>query len=88
MKKIGVHPNARSYNIIIKAWTRKSRGRLGAEMAEAVLNSMISDGNVKPNEISFTTVLNAWAKVSANDEVLFTFKHFRSNCICSQEKVL
>lgn len=62
-----VNPNAKCYNIIIKAWTRAGRNRGSAENAERVLDEMeqfyekSGDESVRPDVVSFTSVINAWA---------------------------
>ena len=60
-----------SYNIVINAWG-KSNDTHAANRATMILREMqerYTDGQVgiKPNLISFTSVINAWSRVSASD---------------------
>ena len=62
----GVQPNIYSYNILIQAWASNKRGREGAELVEAFLETIAKDENVQPDEVTYTTILNTWAKASWN----------------------
>lgn len=64
--------NATSFNIVLKAWGNSGGGIQGAHRAESVLQMMMklySHGheNVRPDTISFSTVINAYSKIDPED---------------------
>ncbi len=66
----GLAPTARSFNLVLHAWTeacRDDRSGDSAERAEQVLNDMIKQYratglSIKPDARSFTTCIRAWAR--------------------------
>jgi pentatricopeptide repeat protein len=65
--KLFINPNTMSFNIVLKAWKNSGGGIESAKRAEDILRLMIklySDGHhdVRPDMISFQTVIHAYAK--------------------------
>jgi len=64
-----LHPNTQTWNTVIYAWVR--RGKL--ERAEKVLKRMeqlageAQDSSAKPDVVSFSTLLDGWAKTRRDD---------------------
>ncbi|KAL7549747.1 hypothetical protein ACHAWF_013014 [Thalassiosira exigua] len=64
--------NTTTFNIVLKAWGNSGGGIHAAERAEALLRKMVQFasqgyGNIKPDAISFSTVINAYSKVDPGD---------------------
>jgi len=67
-----IQMDATSFNIVLKAWSNSGGGIHGAHRAESVLQMMMklySQGheNVRPDAVSFSTVINAYSKVDPED---------------------
>ena len=64
MKRIsedyGVDPNVYSYSIVLDAWA-KSKNSDSPDRARAILDHMNSSSSVRPNELTYTSVVNAYA---------------------------
>ena len=54
--RVGIEPDAYSYNGVISAWARSSCGLTGAKRAESILRSMH-----EPTIVSWSSVINAYA---------------------------
>lgn len=66
MRVVGVLPNLRCYNLVIKAWTRAQKGRTAAEQAERILEEMAIDPFVEPDLVTYSSVISAWAASGMN----------------------
>lgn len=64
--KLGLHPDCTTYNSIIKAWGL-SRSVDAVQNAERVFADLEKDGRVSPDEISYSSLLNVYAKNSWRD---------------------
>lgn len=62
-----VNADATSYNSIIKAWSLSKGGSEAVGHAERILERMERDARVTPDEISYSSVINSYAKQSASD---------------------
>ena len=64
--KLELHPDCTSYNVIIKAWGL-SRSADAVQNAERVFSKLDKDGQAVPDEISYSSLLNVYAKNSWRD---------------------
>jgi len=64
--KLDLYPDCASYNAIIKAWGL-SRSADAVQNAERVFAEIEKDGQVSPDEISYSSLLNVYAKSSWRD---------------------
>jgi len=68
MKALGVAPNLQTYNVLISLWGNSQQIGAGLK-AESILTKLedeYQNGNkdMKPTVVSYTSVINAWAKSS------------------------
>ncbi|CAB9518265.1 Pentatricopeptide repeat-containing protein [Seminavis robusta] len=78
-----VQPTVRTYSIVLDAWARvelvEQRGN-AAHRAQRILNAMVNsyythaNGSVKPNAVSFTAVITAWARAKQAQKAHDTFQ--------------
>ena len=64
--KLDLHPDCTSYNVVIKAWGL-SRSVDAVQNAERVFAKLEKDGRAVPDEISYSSLLNVYAKNSWRD---------------------
>ena len=59
-----VAPNVRTYNTVLKAYSKRSSSQGAAKRAEVILMYMLrsEDDSIQPDVFSFSTTLDCWAK--------------------------
>jgi len=55
---VDVKPDVRTYNLVLTAWAKEE----GPTKAEEILKRLESHDELKPNDISYTTVIDAYSK--------------------------
>ena len=67
-------PDIRCLNIVLSAWARKgglNAGRSAQNILESVVSSSLSSSsNIRPDVISYNTVLNAWGRSGIDEEYI------------------
>ena len=78
--KLGIEPDAYSYNGVILAWARSSGGLPAAEHAESILRSMKA-----PTIVSWSTVMTAYAHADGAHRAEALLREMEENAIPSTE---